>query len=65
MKANIPLNVLNVINDGRWKGSKLIILQNDHVRPSAEELGRNSVWLMPICQYSPKKARGLKKDLDV
>lgn len=63
MQANIPLNVLNVINDERWKGSKLIMLKDDHVRPSAEELGRNSVWLKPICQYSPKKVRGLKKAL--
>ena len=57
MKNNIPLTVLNVINDDTWSGGPLIRVKDQITRPAARELAENAMWLLPMVRRSPAKAR--------
>ena len=57
MKNNIPLTVLNVINDDTWSGGPLIRLKDKISRPTARELAGGAMWLLPMVRRSPAKAR--------
>jgi hypothetical protein len=57
IKNNIPLTVLNVINDDTWSGGPLIRVKDQISRPSARELAGNAMWVLPMVRRSPAKAR--------
>lgn len=62
MKNNLPVEVVGVISDPNYKGGPLINLKNPMARPSAQELAKNHIWLLPLVKDSPAKARVLGKE---
>ena len=61
MKNNLPVEVVSVISDPNYKGGALINLKNPMARPSANELAKNHIWLLPFVKDSPSKARVRKR----
>lgn len=55
MKNNLPVEVVSVISDPNYKGGALINLKNPMARPSANELAKNHIWLLPFVKDSPSK----------
>lgn len=58
MRANMTVEVLNVIMQDEWKGGALILLDDMMARPAATVLARNKMWLQPLVQHCPKRVRG-------
>lgn len=59
MKENLPLGLIAIFNDPDYKGSALVDLGDTSMirTPSAKEISRNYVWLLPVVKTWPSKAR--------
>ena len=51
----MTMEVLQVVTAPDWKGSNLVILTDELARPVAAEIAKNSMWLLPVVQFSPNK----------
>ena len=56
MRANMSMQVVSVVSDPEWKGSKLIQLQNEVARPTSADLSKNTMWIRPLISHFRDKA---------
>ena len=59
MHANIPFTVIGVFSNAEYKGGPLLVLpKSGAVRtPTATEISKNYMWLLPLVKCYPSKAR--------
>ena len=56
LKRNLPVALLDMINNETWAGKGCMVLGSMVTKPSAAEVAENYVFLKPMVMYSPKKA---------
>ena len=52
----MSMQVVSVVSDPEWKGSKLIQLQNEVARPTSADLSKNAMWIRPLISHFRDKA---------
>lgn len=48
VKHGLPLSVTQILSSGEWKGGRLIQLEDDTTRPTANDLVINFWWVRPF-----------------
>lgn len=67
LRVSLPFSVLSVFEDDSYKGGPLLNLPKSGLvkAPTANEISLNYVWLLPIVQAWPSKARLLDAPADL
>ena len=54
MKQNLPLAITQILTSKEWAGGRLLQLENDESRPTANDVVMNYWWLRPVAKRFPK-----------